>query len=110
MRQLLIIFACTVLALPMAASAATGNDLVKWMPGYESRASDWNGGMLLGYVSGVAELAQGILYCAPDGVTLGQNTAIVIKYLKANPEQWNDQAPALIVRALQKVYPPCPKT
>lgn len=96
--------------LPGAAHAFTGNDLSFWVKTYEKRnepGSGWDPGAFVGYVAGVSEVAQGVLFCAPDTATHGQSAAIVAKYLKENPEQWDKSASSIIVTALSSAYPKC---
>ncbi|OKO47366.1 hypothetical protein BMH52_15680 [Pseudomonas sp. BTN1] len=88
------------------AWSATGNDLVQW--GANSpQGSKFIDGAYMGYISGIADFSNGVLFCAPKGVTNGQNVAIVSKFLKNNPERWAEQAPQLIVAALSAAYPAC---
>ena len=44
-------------------------------------------------------------FCKPDGVTQGQLTDIVIKYLEANPEKLHLSAGGLVANALYAVFP-----
>ncbi|MDU9039965.1 Rap1a/Tai family immunity protein [Pseudomonas corrugata] len=97
-------------ALLMSGQAwsATGNDLISWVPSYERDAMTWESGMLLGYVSGASNMLNGVVFCAPKA-TNGQNTAIVIKFLKNNPERWGEDATSLVYDALTNSYPKCKK-
>ncbi|MCS3839413.1 hypothetical protein HNR03_004024 [Pseudomonas sp. JAI111] len=89
------------------ANAFSGNDLIKWLPEYEQGTS-LNSGMYLGYVSGVADIGNNILFCAKSTVTRGQLAAIVGKYLRNNPESWQEEASTLVTAALEKAFP-CPE-
>ena len=57
-----------------------------------------------GYVIGVFDMAESVLG-VPDGVTQQQVLAIVAKYLKRNPEQWNQRAAIVVLRALKTAFP-----
>ena len=91
------------------AWSATGNDLINWLPEYEKGVANWDTGMYLGFVSGIFNVTNGVLFCAPKA-TNGQSAAIVGKFLKNNPERWGEDASYLVVDALQKAYPKCNKT
>lgn len=97
-----------LLTSPGAAWATSGNDLVKWIPEYEASKATFAGGLFIGYVTGIADFGRGFLFCPAGNVTNGQNAAIVVKYLKNNPEKWNWQASTLVVEALSNAYPKCP--
>jgi len=90
-----------------AAWSMDGNDLVKLIPSYEGNKADFSAGILMGYVVGVADIADGIRFCSPPGATNGQNIAIVVKYLRNNPEKWANSAEVIVMDALAKAYPAC---
>lgn len=46
--------------------------------------------------------------CTPEGITIGQAARVLVKWLKANPEQLHQPDTALAIIALQVAYP-CPK-
>ncbi|WP_110995407.1 Rap1a/Tai family immunity protein [Pseudomonas sichuanensis] len=96
-------------ALTGVVHAATGNDLISWVPAYERDVTNWESGMFLGFVSGISNVANGIAFCAPTS-TNGQSAAIVAKFLKNNPERWGEDAAALTLEALRKGYPKCKDT
>lgn len=108
MRLLPAAITASLVLLSVPAWATTGNDLMSWLPDYEKSEASWGGGMFLGYVSGASEVGDGVLYCSPNSATLGQTAAIVAKYLRNNPENWNLSATSLIIGALKAAYPPCP--
>lgn len=101
--------AVAVLFASSQAWSATGNDLMAWVPSYEHESMTWEAGMLLGYVSGSSSMLNGIVFCAPKA-TNGQNTAIVIKFLRNNPERWGEDATTLVYDALTRVHPKCKRT
>ena len=107
MKKLTSRIALAGLMVSGPAWALTGNDLVKMIPPYEGSIGDFSGGMFLGYVVGVAETSNGVLFCSDSGVTNGQNAAIVIKYLRNNPEKWANGANWLVLDALTTAHPPC---
>ncbi len=64
----------------------------------------------MGYTIGVAD-SNSFLICAPGGpggVTQGQFTDIVKKYLNDNPAQLHRDADVLVLDALTQAFP-CPK-
>ena len=108
MRALLFL----ALIYPAMASAnwLTGNDLL-------ARCESENSYDLrecIGYLRGVmdAHVAlrewEGFMpkYCIPEGVTLGQIEAIVVKRLKENPERRHLIASSLVLNALNNAFMP----
>ncbi|WP_156526294.1 Rap1a/Tai family immunity protein [Pseudomonas antarctica] len=106
MKTTNLTFALLGVLLSGNAWSATGNDLIQWGTN-GPKGTTFMDGVYMGYISGVSDFSNGILYCAPPGVTNGQNVAVVTKFLKANPEKWTEQAASLIVQALTKAYPAC---
>lgn len=106
MKTIKITFALLGACLSGNAWSATGNELVQWGKDNPD-GSKFIDGVYMGYISGIADFSNGILFCAPVGATNGQNVAIVSKFLKNNPERWTESAPSLIVAALSAAYPPC---
>lgn len=45
--------------------------------------------------------------CFPDGVTQGQAAAVIVKYMRENPERMHLSAPVLVADALMPAFP-CP--
>lgn len=46
------------------------------------------------------------VYDAPKPFSLKQLSAAVAKYLNEHPEEWDDHAVDLVIRALRKAFPP----
>ncbi|WP_442108230.1 Rap1a/Tai family immunity protein [Pseudomonas sp. NUPR-001] len=109
MKKIVLATAAVAALITGQAWSATGNDLMQWLPEYESDTASWASGMYLGFVSGVASATNGVLYCSPKA-TNGQNAAIVAKFLKNNPERWTEDAAMLTAEALQKAHPKCKNT
>jgi hypothetical protein len=59
----------------------------------------------MGYVDGVVDTATGRILCFPSSVTGAQIYSIVSKYLRDHPEEWNQQADELVIRALRATFP-----
>jgi len=83
--------------------------LVAHMKEYEKaeRGEPFEGvrdGIFLGYVTGVIDTL-GDALCLPDDVSNRQVTAIAAKYLNGHPEQWNQPAPQLVMRAMRAAFP-----
>lgn len=62
-------------------------------------------GSYMGFVAGVSDALDGLAFCIPAGVTLGQAGAVVNKYLKEHPEEWNESGTTLVARALRQAFP-----
>lgn len=86
----------------------TGNDLVEIMREYEKSddsktKSFYYTGVFSGYVAGVYD-AQYYPPVDRETITLGQACAVVAKYLKEHPEDWNDTAASLVYQALLEAF------
>ncbi len=62
-------------------------------------------GMLAGFVVGVHDAVEGILVCAPNEVKVGQIVGMVKKYVRENPDKWNQPASTLVIGALSSAFP-----
>lgn len=88
----------------VSAGFMTGNKLKSYMDDSEKGAF-FNGGVYRGYIIGVHDAFDSVLFCTPKDATQGQVTAVVSKYLNANPETWNKPADEIIVSALLIAFP-----
>lgn len=62
--------------------------------------------MMSSYLWAVNDLASGVLFCLGGVNPAGpQGRAIVMKYLKENPERWNESGAALAAEAFAKAFP-----
>ena len=62
--------------------------------------------MANGFVAGVADSQGGVRVCIPSqGVSTSQARAIVSKFFRDHPENWNLPAAAIVSVALEKVWP-----
>jgi len=101
----------SLVLLSLACSSAhagfiDGNQLQQWSTGSGDVGANLVGASLFsGYVSGVVDTGDDVLFCTSNGVTLGQCVAVVMKYLENNPEKWNLAAPALVIGAMQQTFP-----
>lgn len=104
-------FLLLVLLSSSAYAAFTdGNELQGWLADSEtagdlSYKQSYGTGIFRGYVSGVVDVGNDILFCTGGGVTRGQYTAVVIKYIKEHPEEWNLPASQLVTNGLKKAFP-----
>jgi hypothetical protein len=99
----------TILALALICGNAqadffTGNDL------FQRMNSDQHGDIMLsiGYVMGVFDVGQSVLFCAPASVTSGQVRDMTLAYLRNFPAKRNKGAEFLINDVLAATWP-CPK-
>jgi len=66
-----------------------------------------------GYIMGVSDTHSTFVewkyiepfWCSPDGVTTGQEKAVVVKYLKENPQKLHLTASSLVMTALNATFP-----
>jgi hypothetical protein len=106
MKKTAILLTCLALPLPSWANFTSGNELHEWLSqSQDKNESRYHTGLFRGYVSGVVDTGNDVLFCTPDGVTRGQYTAVVAKYIKEHPEQWNQPASELVISAMKQAFP-----
>ena len=59
----------------------------------------------LGFVAGVSDAWEHIMFCPPEGSTTGQTRDIALRYLLLNPSQRHKPAAELVADALMEVWP-----
>lgn len=90
-----------------------GQSLVEWARSYDRVINDANftvsdlsnQSMILGYVTGINDGLEGLIICTPQQVTAGQLVSIVEKYLRDNPDKWNQVASIIVKDALVSAFP-----
>lgn len=88
------------------ADFTDGNELQHWLSESEStNESRYHSGLFRGYVSGVVDTGNDVLFCTGNGVTRGQYTAVITKYIRNNSEKWNNGASSLVIEAMQQAFP-----
>jgi len=106
MKQVVLALLLTINASVAVAAYSDGYELYQLLLEDENpNGSAFKSGLFKGYVGGVVDLGNGILFCTTTGVTRGQFTAVVAKYLKNNPEKWNDSADSIVVDAMKEAFP-----
>ena len=111
MRVLLFL----ALIYPAMASAATawesGNDLLSKC----EQEGDFFEGVCVGYILGIMDGHDALIvwgelneptFCRPDGLSVRQVQAVVIKYLKEHPEDLHKVASSLVLTALTEAFTP----
>jgi len=73
----------------------------QWRENYNSTYSAY----YLGVINGIRVSVDGVLFCIPNEVDNNQLGAIARKYIKNNPEKWNEGAWSLIFTPLKKAFP-----
>jgi hypothetical protein len=124
MKIIALLFA--ILLLPSVSYAGDGNELLnnctkasKASDGEDVSSSDYFGmGTCMGMIRGVIDAGDIInasaklrgytkqnLYCVPVEVSNVQATRVVVKYLKAHPEDLHQRDTTLTVLALKEAFP-----
>jgi Rap1a immunity proteins len=110
LRAILVGVALT--SVPSPSSALTGNELLRKMEAYENAkdrtkdASSVDVGYLMGYVDAATSVFQAVdMLCVPGGVTLGQMTRIIGKYMRENPAVLHEEGHFLVYQALRGPFP-----
>jgi hypothetical protein len=88
-----------------------GIQLAEWMREYEKfDRGDLDADHVLvrsymAFVAGVHDTGDEIVFCTPKRASVGQVCSVVSKYLKENPQQWNEPANILVLKALTNAFP-----
>lgn len=108
----LLVAGLTFEARPVAAY--TGNELLQDCEASEDDPNYWQKDMFcLGYIAGViegwntaqAQYAEKPMTCTPTGLTHRQAGLVVLKYMRAHPEELHEAARSLIFRAIYDAFP-----
>jgi len=86
------------------AIAMTGNEL-KNKHDMCNRQSLFDCGYSFGYILGVADSYDDILYSIPQGATCGQINEIILNYISTHPEHSHKSAAILIIESLKSSFP-----
>jgi hypothetical protein len=69
----------------------------------------YSAGVCDGYLGGVGDATNGLVFCPPDGLDKAQGVALVMAYLAAHPEEAQTGADVVIGKALSHAYPCAPR-
>lgn len=102
------LIAIALLASSFAASAVTGNEVMKDWYSYKQATENPNlpvavgAGYYIGFITGVS----GILptKCVPKNVTYGQVAAVVGQYMEKHPGELDKPFQVIIIRAMQSTW------
>src|SRR5437588_12881799 len=101
MRIFVLLLALVLLPSVARADYFDGNSLKQLMD--SQRPQDV--GMYRGYIAGVQDDHNGVLFCVHPDVRLNQAAAIVSKYFSVNPQLWHLPAKQLVIDALSQSFP-----
>ena len=80
-----------------------GNKLSEWSNNQDQ--AGFESGLFEGYVAGVLDVGNNLIFCTTSDVKREQLNAIVAKFLKNNPEQWNEPASILVIDSIRSEFP-----
>ena len=101
MKYLLAIFFVIIPLSQIKADYFHGNGLIQLMDSQKTHDVT----MFRGYVAGVQDAHNGIMFCVPEHVRLSQASTIVSNYIKADPKRWHEAAKNLVISALREAFP-----
>ena len=96
-----LILTAAVVCGPAYAQFYSGNELLQRMQG-DSVVEKM---VALGFVAGVSDAWDGVMFCPPDTVTTGQARDIALKFLIINPAKRHKPGAELVVEALMEAWP-----
>lgn len=116
MKPILVLMLWTVSTAALAHDY-TGNDLKEGIDNYNLMLSSpdaklsgsmrYNAGQAYGFISGIGGILNGAVFCFTPTTSQGQAIAVVDKYVRAHPEEWDQQAGILVARAFNEYFPRC---
>ncbi len=98
----ILILSCSI---SYSAGFMDGYELQKYAKGWEISSPDIGSDVYIGYIMGVVDSMGGVVFVLPDNVKAGQLAAIVNKYLKEHPEEWNETASVIVARSFRNAFP-----
>ncbi|MEV4782112.1 Rap1a/Tai family immunity protein [Burkholderia sp. LMU1-1-1.1] len=111
MKSYSLLFAISLCSSTAQAGYVTGFDLNTWGAANErieaGRAINDDhatNNKFYGYVMGVHDALDGIVFCSPNNAKAGQILAVVKKYLQQHPELWSKEASLLAASALKEAF------
>jgi len=114
MEKILLVLILTFGSCPAVAQLNTGNGLLRLGEASERNADGrglqhdpFNSGTFNGFVAGAAWILDDLdpKVCLPLAATIGQLNAVVLRYLRQNPEQLHRGSWLLVREALQQAFP-----
>ncbi len=114
MRKLILAFAVVIpSSLAYAGAFYSGNEMVADYRAHQRILSDGprdeedfhKANEFLGFIQGVHDTLNDVVFCTPIRATSGQVAAVVIKYAENSPERWDGPAAALTIDALMEAFP-----
>lgn len=87
------------------AGFISGNDLYKDLDRDIKGGAGYAEGHSSGYITGVADAFDGVIFCLPGNVTIRQVKHVVYNYMRDNPADWNKAGDLNIVNALKQTWP-----
>ncbi|MCZ4330965.1 Rap1a/Tai family immunity protein [Castellaniella denitrificans] len=109
---ILLVFGLALSCPVASAGFVDGYQLKKWSDGSDrvqhgsKQSLDLaDESYLIGYISGISDFGDGLIFCSPSNARLGQLMGVTRKHLLANPEKWNQPAAMLVVEALMQAFP-----
>ncbi len=100
-----------ILSIMVAISLHAGNPIVdgsKAWEHYDNGNKNFDSflfGFYAGYILGIKDSENNILFCIPSNIEGEQILAIVRKYIKNNPEKWNKGNWNLVFTPLKEAFP-----
>ena len=99
MKKVLIPAALAIASLSACSQVFTGADLL------ERLSAKPPSQVAVGYIAGVVDAIEGILFCAPEGITVGQTAGLIYSVLESSPQARNLPAAAVIAAVLSRQWP-----
>lgn len=113
LRRIIFLPILLSLIIPSLAFAEffSGNKLKGLLEKWERSSPGIDGAIGAGYVVGVYDSRDGDYICPPSNasITVGQVTAMVLKYMNENPDKLHKTGDFLTVLALMKAWPCAPR-
>ena len=88
-----------------SAGFYSATDLMQTLEKDMRGEASYDVGLFSGYIVGVFDVGSGILFCAPNGVSMKQVKRVVFNYMNNNPGKWGSSASDIVIESLQKTWP-----
>lgn len=103
--SLLLCFALMLASPVVHAGYVNGETLKGWLEETNKEAGTFHSGSGFGYVAGVVDSLDGVIFCIPGDVKLGTLRSTVLTYIYANSGNLKTSAEGFVARALKNRWP-----
>jgi hypothetical protein len=108
LRGIVVIAALTMSGGSGLGQGFTANDVMvgcRIFTDPNNNSKPYDQGTCAGMIAGISYMGNGAVYCAPSGVTMGQQLRVAVQYIDARPTRTHEDFRKLALEALKAAWP-----